>query len=135
MLNDIKEIYHHRDQRFNVDVKLENAKFYSGKLLINKAGAFLEVYGEVIGNEPIIGFDHFSGQKIDKLECISREYIFHLIDLTLTSFYQRTIRHSKGRESFQIEFSVKYFYLCYSDPSSYYRTDILFIDTNLFPIN
>jgi hypothetical protein len=124
MANEIKEILLHEVQTFNVDVKLDNSKYYSATLHISEDEATLEVFGEEIGNERIISHEHFAGGTIEHLECIDSRYIFNLFDLNVFLFTERSIYGADCRSAFHIKFTIKYFYLSLAHPSSHYRTEI-----------
>jgi hypothetical protein len=127
MRNEIENIFYYKPRRIDVDVKLDDSRYYSGILLIENSGVSLEVYGEVGENRLIISRDHFFGKQLDGLECIvRREHIFYLYGVTIVKFRQRTIRGSDLsdlRESFKITFSVKYFYLRKDRPNSSSKKD------------
>ena len=121
MSTEIKEIQHGKQQSFKVDVKIGNSRYYSGSLSINKEGATLEVYGEVIGNECIITYNQLRGENIEYVSCVDSWHLFHLYDLTVFRFNQRTIHGADGRQSFHIVFSVRYFYVSKEHPGSRYQ--------------
>ena len=127
MRKEIENIFYYKPRRIDVDVKLDDSRYYSGLLLIENTGVSLEVYGEVGENRLIISRDHFFGKHLDGLECVvRREYIFYLYGVTIVKFSQRTIRGSDIsdlRESFKITFSVKYFCLRNNRPNCYSKTD------------
>ena len=121
MSTEIKEIQHGKLQSFDVDVKIGNSRYYSGSLSINKEGATLEAYGEVIGNECVITYNQVRGENIEYLSCVDSWHLFHLYDLIVFRFNQRTIHGKDGRQSFHIVFSVGYFYVSKIHPVSRYQ--------------
>ena len=123
MSTEIKEIQHGKQQSFNVDVKIGNSRYYSGSLSINKEGATLEAYGEVIGNECVITYKQLRGENIEYVSCVDSWHLFHLFDLTVFRFNQRVIHGADNRESFRVVFSVRYFYVSKTNQGSRYQNE------------
>jgi len=123
MSTEIKEIQYAKLQSFEVNVKIGDSKYYSGSLSISKEGATLEIYGELISGDCIITLNQLMGENIEYITCVYREYLFHLYDLSVFRFKQRTIYGADGRESFRVLFSVKYFYVSRAHPGTRYQDE------------
>jgi hypothetical protein len=124
MLNEIGEILIHEEQFFEIDVKLGNSKYYSALINISQDNAILEVFGEVLDNEKIISYEHFTGENIDYLEGVNSRYKFHFYDLSVFHFTQRSIYGTANRSAFRIKLFIKYFHLSIAHPSSHYNTNV-----------
>jgi len=124
MLNDIDEILIHEEQRFDLDIRLENSKYYSASININQQNATLEIFGEVEDDEKIISYKHFMGENIYYLEGINSKYKFHFYDLNVFYFVQRSIHSNTKRNAFHIKLIIKYFHLSIAHQSSHYKSNI-----------
>ena len=124
MLNEIHEILIHEERQFEIDVRLANSKYYSATIEITNNKATLEIFGEVLGNDKIVSYEHFEGDNIEYLEGINSRYKFHFYDSSVFYFKQRSIYGTCGRSAFHIKLNVKYFHLSIAHPSSSYKTNI-----------
>lgn len=123
MLSDIIEIFLYEERQFEIDIRLANSKYYLATVEINKRNAFLEIFGEVSGQESIVLYEHFKGDNIKYLEGKNLSYKFHFYDSSIFYFKQRSIHGASHRSAFHIKLNVKYFHLSIAHPSSSYKTN------------